>query len=399
MTYTGAPSRSLDDFDHHDPTLTDQKVRTTWNAIREQCPVFHSDKSGGFDMITRYDDVSAALRDSGTFSSADGVGTPPRGGPRVPALEFDDPEHKRWRNIMAGTLTARAVREFEPVIVETVDSLLDHIVADGHADLVSDVAVPLPALVIARMLGLDPEPALELQVVADELFASIGTDAFADKKGTFDAHTRVHLADRRAHPRDDLLTQMAGGNIDGEPIDEEGIDGLMVAYFIGGHHSTSSAIGGLFAHVLSDEAAREAVSLDDTVLRSAVEESLRLTTPLQHFGRTTRCPVEISDVRIPEGGRVMLNLAAANRDPRMFENPDEFDLERASNRHVAFGGGIHLCAGQHLARAEMRIALVRLLERVPDVTLSGSVTRSGLIGGSLSTTLSMPVTFTPQTCA
>jgi cytochrome P450 len=142
---------------------------------------------------------------------------------------------------------------------------------------------------------------------------------------------------------------------------------------------------------------REGIAADAKLLPRAIEESLRLTTPLQLFARTTRCPVRVGDEDLPEGRRVMLNLAAANRDPREFEDPETFDIGRSRIRHVTFGAGLHVCQGQHLARAELRIALTRLLERLPDLQIDGDIVESGLIGGKLMTHRALPVTFTPET--
>lgn len=272
-------------FDHLDGTLSAREVRRAHAHMREACPVMHSDRHGGFDYLTRYDNVRAGLTDPGTFSSADGVHIPPSGLlPPVPALEFDEPEHSQWRRVLDGPLTLRAVREFEPVITEVVDLLIDDFAAVGTADLASQLTEPLPAIVIGRMIGLDQAEAVRARGVAASLFA-----------------------------------------------------------------------------------------------------------------RTLRRPVRVGDQELAEGGRVLLDLAAANRDPREFADPDEFDPRRTRNRHVSFGAGPHVCQGQHLARAELRSTLSRLLDRLPDLRLDGEPVESGLIGGSLMTHVALPAAFTPET--
>ncbi|WP_431879677.1 cytochrome P450 [Amycolatopsis sacchari] len=387
-------------FDHLDGSLSTTDVRRAHAELREACPVVHSDRHGGFDFLTRYEDIRAALTDTASFSSADGVHIPPSGLlPPVPALEFDEPEHSEWREVLDGPLTPRAVREFEPVITEVVDLLIDEFAAEGTADLVGGLTEPLPAIVIGRMIGLGQAEAVRARGIAAALFAAMGSDEFPARFAEFSEHTQRWLADRRENPRDDLLTEMAGGVVRGREIDEAGATGLLLAYIVGGHHSTGSALAGLIRHVLTVPGLRDDLLADRRGLARVIEESLRLTTPLQLFARTLRCPVRIGDQELAAGGRVLLDLAAANRDPREFPDPEEFDPHRTRNRHVSFGAGPHVCQGQHLARAELRIALGRLLDRLPDLRLDGEPVESGLVGGSLMTHFALPVAFTPEKVA
>jgi cholest-4-en-3-one 26-monooxygenase len=384
-------------FDHNQQGEVEPgPVHAAFAEMREQCPVVHSPHHGGFHYLTRYDDIRTALTSPEEYSSGDGVFIPPSGLPRIPALEFDEPEHRTWRAVLDGPLTPRAVRAFEPTITEVVDLLVDGFAARGHADLVAELAEPLPAIVIGRMVGMDQEHAIEGREVAGSLFAAIGTADFPERMAGFTAFTEARLAERRAEPREDFLSQIAAGEVAGVPIDAEGAAGLMVAYMLGGHHSTASGVAGLLHHVLGSPELRADLAEDPTLLPRVVEESLRLTTPLQLFARTTRCPVTAGDVDLPESSRVMLNLASANRDPREFPDPDAFDARRPRNRHVTFGAGAHVCQGQHLARAELRIALTRVLERLPDVRIDGEVVERSLIGGKLSAVRVLPVRFTPE---
>lgn len=384
-------------FDHLDGTLSAAEVRRAHAEMRERCPVVHSDRHGGFDYLTRYADVRAALTDPATFSSADGVKIPANSLlPPVPALEFDEPEHTEWRRVLDGPLTPRAVRAFERVITEVVDLLIDEFAGSGKADLVDQLAEPLPAIVIGRMIGLDQAEAVRARGIAAALYAALGSPDFPTRFAAFHETTQQWLADRRRHPRDDVLTQLANGVVAGKEIDEAGATGLLLAYVLGGHHSTGSALGGLIRHVLTVPGLRDDLIADRTGLPRVIEESLRLTTPLQLFARTVRCPVQVSGHDLPEGGRVLLDLAAANRDPREFGDPETFDRGRTRNRHVTFGAGAHVCQGQHLARAELRIALGRLLDRIPDLRLDGDPAESGLVGGSLMTHYALPVAFTRE---
>jgi cytochrome P450 len=384
-------------FDHLDGTLSAGEVRRAHAAMREACPVVHSDRHGGFGYLTRYEHVRGALTDPASFSSADGVKIPTSAlRPPVPALEFDDPEHAEWRRVLDGPLTPRAVKALEPVITAVVDLLIDDFAAAGTADLVDQLAEPLPAIVIGRMIGLDQGEAVRARGIAAALYAAMGSAEFPARYAEFHETTQRWLADRRERPREDLLTEMASGAVQGKVIDDAGATGLLLAYIVGGHHSTGSALGGLIRHVLTLPGLRDELRADRRGLPRVIEESLRLTTPLQLFARTLRCPVQIGDRELPEGERVLLDLAAANRDPREFSDPETFDRGRTRNRHVAFGAGAHVCQGQHLARAELRIALGRLLDRLPDLRLDGDPVESGLVGGSLMTHYALPVSFTPE---
>lgn len=392
MTNDSAITR---DFDHYDGTIPADRVRAVYTEMRESWSVVHVDRYGGFEHLGRYEDVRAALTDPESFSSADGVFIPKSGLPPTPAMEFDEPEHSQWRAVLDPPLNPRAVRQLEPTLREVVDLLIDDFAGTGHVDLVPALAQPLPAIVIGRMIGLSQEEATTALPIADELFASIGSDTFPQRMAEFTDFVESHLEMRRREPRDDFLTELASGHAGGMDLDQEGVLGVLTAYLIGGHHSTSSGIAGLLHHLLTVPGLREAIDEDDKALRRGLEESLRIATPLHLFGRTAICPVTVGDQQIPAGSRVMLNFAAANRDPREFDEPDQFNWHRSPNRHLAFGAGIHVCPGQHLARAEMRIAASRLLERLPDIHITGEVQHSGLVGGCLMTILSLPATFTP----
>lgn len=388
--------RQNTDFDHTDSSVPASRVREIYREMRENCPVAHSDKFGGVDYISRHADVRAVLSDSITFTSGEGVFIPDTGLPRVPPMEYDPPTHTMLRAIMDGPLCARAVRAFEPTIAEIVNILIDDFAERGRADLAADLSEPLPAIVIGRMVGLDQDEAVEVRRIAITLFDSIGTPKFPTNLQAFVGFNEDQLAKRRAHPREDYLTALAHGQVEGVPVEPEMVTGIMTAYLLGGHHSTATGIAGLMRHVLSEPGLRDRVATQDKLLSRVIEESLRLTTPLQLFARTVHDDVEVGDAKFGEGDRLMMSLAAANRDPRQFSNPDRFDPDRSRNPHVAFGGGLHSCQGQHIARAEMRLALRTLLARLPDVHLAGEVVESGLTGGTLMAVTSVPVAFSPE---
>lgn len=385
------------DFDHHDDACDAATMRGRYEELRRTCPVARVDRHGGFTLVSGYDEVREATTAAVGFSSAgDGVFVPPSGLPSIPALEFEGADHRTWRRALDALMSPAATRALEPLVRETVDTQIDRFVDAGRVDLVQAFTHPVPGIVIGRMLGLSLPESLRSQELADAMFASIGTAGFPEHVGAFAAFTLERLHARRSDPRDDVLTQLATGEWHGMAVDDETAVQVFVALLGGGHHSTASGLAGLVHHVLERPEVRERVASDPAVMKRAVEESLRLTTPLQLFARTTTCPTAVGGRPLPEGERVLLNFAAANRDPIQFDRPDDFDVDRARNRHLAFGSGRHVCVGQHLARLELRVALERLLTRLPDLKLDGDAEYSTLIAGQLMTMRSMPVRFTPR---
>lgn len=388
-------ARTATDFDHTDSSLTAAQVWDRYRQMRQQCPIAHADRHGGFDYVSRYHDVRSVLHDSANYTTTDGVFIPANGLPKIPALEDDPPVHSAMRALMEGVLSPRAVRTFEPTILAIADSLVDSFASRGSADLAAEFCNLLPAIVIGRMIGLGPGEAVEVQQLAMSMFGSVGTDSFDANWADFADFNDRQLQMRRHKPRDDHLTALAHGEIDGTPLDTELVTSIVTAYLLGGHHSTATGIAGVLRHLLTNPGLGGLAVRDERTMARAIEESLRLTTPLQLFARTVRGHVTLGGVEFGDGDRLMLNLAAANRDERRFSDPDSFVLDRPRNAHLAFGGGLHYCVGQHLARAEMRIAVRSIWRRIPDLRLAGDVGEAGLTGGTLMPIVALPVRFTP----
>ena len=389
-------AKPITEFDHTDMSVPASVVRDRYEQMLQECPVAHSDRYGGFDYISRYDDVRTVLHDPAAFTTTDGVFIPDSGLPKIPALEDDPPEHTAMRALMNGPLNPRAVRAFEPTIAQIADVLIDNFADRGTADLAPEFCALLPAIVIGRMIGLNHDEAVEVQRLAISMFNSIGTDTFEMNWSHFSAFIDRQLQMRQDAPRDDHLTALARGDINGTPVDAKLVTEIITAYLLGGHHSTATGIAGALRYILADPALTAVVAEADRAMARAIEESLRLTTPLQLFARTVRGEACLSGVQFGDGDRLMVNLAAANRDEKQFPDPERFVLDRPRNAHVAFGGGLHNCIGQHLARAELRIAVRSLLRRLPDIRLAGDVGEAGLTGGKLMAITSVPVEFTPS---
>jgi cytochrome P450 len=385
------------DFDPMNMSVPATRVRETYAAMREQCPVAHSDRHGGFSMVTRFDDVRAVAADYRTFSNKDGsLVVPTPGLPPVPALDFDEPEHRRWTKIMQPLLSSSAVKAVEPMIHEVVSNQIDSFIDAGSSDLYSSFAEPIPAYVVGRLVGLNTKASEQMRVVAMKYFEAAGTPDFAARQDDFTAFAQDALAERRKRPRGDYLSLVASGELNGEKINDLEVAGVVFALLVGGHHSTAAALAGLLHHALTVPGLKDALVADPEMIGPAVEESLRLTTPLQFFARTAQENTDVAGEKLEAGRRVVVNFAAANLDEKRFPNPDSFDLGRPRNHHLGFGHGIHLCIGRHLARAELRIALSEALRRLRNLRIDGEVIESGLIGSIMLSIVALPVAFDPM---
>ena len=384
------------DFDHHDPSMSPAQRWTQYEQMRSTCPVAHVERYGGFDVVSGYPEVKEAAATRDDISSAgDGIFIPPSGLPPLAALEFDGDEHRAWRKLFDSLLNPAAVRAMEPDVLEIVDFHIDAFADRGEVDLVPAFTHPVPGAVVGRLFGLSVEESVQNQQLADAFFHSFNTAAFEPALQAFTEFNLAHLHARRDHPRDDFLSQLASGSYQGMDIDDEVAFQILITLLGGGHHSTASGLAGLVRHVLINDEVRTRLKHEPKLIGRIIEESLRMTTPLQLFARTAKADTTVSGCPIPKGDRLLLNYAAANRDPDEFPDPYTFSLERTRNRHLSFGTGEHVCQGQPLARLELRVGLTRLLERLPDLTLTDETDTTAFVSGQLMTLQSLPARFTP----
>jgi cytochrome P450 len=372
--------------------------------LRETEPVKRMPDGSYF--LTRYADLVNVYRDAQTFSSDKKVEFTPKYGAGAPLLEhhttslvFNDPPlHTRVRKLIMGALTRRAIADMEPGLVRLVDSLLDRIASRGGGDLIEDFASAIPVEIIGNLLGVPHEDraplrgwslailgALEPKLTPEQ--ETLGNQSVRD----FTAYLRMLVADRRQHPGDpehDVLTRLIQGESAGEKLSE--IELLQNCVFIlnAGHETTTNLIGNALVALQEHEAEKiallskigaagvDAAALE-SVMAAAVDEFLRFESSNQLGNRRAVHACEVGGTRLEDGALVTLCIGAANRDPAQFAQPDRLDLSRADNRHLAFGFGIHQCAGLSLARLEGRIAIARFLARFPKYRLTASPTRGG----------------------
>jgi cytochrome P450 len=355
------------DFDHIDPDFGERLYEIT-DDLRRQCPVAHGKNHGGFVAVSRYEDVYAVVHDYSTFSSADGITLPTaNGNERAVPLECDPPDNRLYRKMLMPYFSPDAVASYETLITNRVDELLDAIADSASPDLAVDFAIPLPALVTCDVMGLPPADAPNMIEWQKRCFESSDPEAIA----AFFAYLGEQLDQRREEPRGDLMTSICAFEVNGARMRRDQAIAMAHLVAAAGFETTGSALGHLLRIIGENPGLRAGLIAGTEDLPAVVEESLRYETPLQGVARTVRKPTRIAGEPLGSGDRIAILLGSANRDPAKFDNPDAFDPKRTSNRHLSFGSGVHLCLGIHLARAEMRIAVERLLARFPNFEIVG----------------------------
>jgi hypothetical protein len=364
-----------------------------YHALREYDPVKRM--PDGSWLLTRYDDILPVYRDPKRFSSDKKKEFGPKFGD-TPLLEhhttsliFNDPPlHTRVRRAIVGAITQRHIAAMEPGLVKLVDDLLAAIAEKEEVDLIEDFAAAIPIGIIGNLLGIPQEErgplrgwslailsALEPVLTPER--AANGNRAVTDMK----AYLKTLVDERRAHLRDpdtDVLTRLIVGEDDSDPLTEKQLLHQCIFLLNAGHETTTNLIGNTL-HALSQLPEQKtqliALAADVEPMKVAVEEFLRFESPVQLGNRITTQEVEIGGFRLPADSRITICIGAANRDPAQFPDPDRMQIAREPNRQLAFGFGIHTCAGINLARLEARVALSRFLARFPNYTLADDPVR------------------------
>ena len=371
-------------------------------ALREREPIRRMPDGSYF--LTRHADLMAVYRDAETFSSDKQVEFAPKYGVDSPlyahhttSLVFNDPPlHTRVRRLIMGALTRRAIAEMEPGLVHLVDGLLDAIEARGGGDLIEDYAAAIPVEIIGNLLGVPhgergPLRAWSLAVLGalEPVLTSAQQAAGNAAVREMLAYLDTLVAERRRHPGDperDVLTRLILGEAGGERLRTSELLHNCIFLLNAGHETTTNLIGnGLvllqeFPQARADllqllRASAQDAAAQEAVLSRAVDEMLRFESSNQLGNRRANAATRVGHVDLPEGALVTLCIGAANRDPAAFPEPERFDIRREPNRHLAFGFGIHQCAGLSLARLEGRIAIGRFVQRFPAYRLSEAPVR------------------------
>jgi cytochrome P450 family 142 subfamily A polypeptide 1 len=392
----------MEPVDLLDPYLYSGNPFPAYRRLRDEAPVYW-DAQNGIWALSRYRDVMAAERNTSLYSSA--RGSRPHIEMAESMINRDDPRHSKQRKLVSGRFTPAAVRRHEDRVRVVANRLIDRIAPTGEAEVVEDLAAPLPATVICGLLGFDDDRWADCKRWSELTMAAAGfRDDHPDRPGgnyeaagEFGAAAYELLLARRAEPRDDLMSVWAHATVDGEPLPDAEVINEALLLLDGGAETTRSVIG-QSVWALCEHPEERARLLDDPgLLRStAVEELIRWATPILNMRRTVTADHRLEDQQLRAGDQVLLMYGAANRDERAFEDPDRFDVGRAHNHHVAFGFGTHFCLGANLARLEIRVMFEELLRRLPDFRLVPGFVPEFVPGYFTRTLRELPIEFSPE---
>ena len=347
-------------------------------------------------FVYRYDDILEVLRDGETYSSGqiielimgDVMG-------RHIMLGMDDPEHRRYRALVSTAFGPKAIARWQAQLIDPIASdLIDRFAGRGHAELVREFTFPYPTQVIAGMLGL---PRADYQRFQRWSIAILSV--FTRREAAIAASEQVKeylariLDDRRREPRDDLISDLAQAELDGERLSDEEIFSFLRLLLPAGVETTYRSTGNLLFSLLSRPDQLDAVRADRSLIPQAIEETVRYEAPLLNITRIATRDTVLGGVPIPAGSTLMTMLAAANRDESRWNDPDHYDIFRAARPSVAWGQGPHICLGMHLARVEMRVALNLLLDRLPGLRLDPYGDDPHIRGQVFRSPTSLPVLF------
>lgn len=346
------------------------------HAALRRCPVQrYDDFDPPFYTLSTYEDVEWALRDVATFSSQFGQG--PRFAEPIGML-CDPPQHTRYRALVQDAFTPRMIEGLRPRVQRLTEDLIDGFVQRGQCDLHDDFAFPLPVVIIAELLGVPPADMDRFKYWSDVQVTAMGAkdpSPFAEEQQRYQAYLLQHIRDRRSAIEsgevvpEDLLTRFAGAKEDNRWLPEDDVLSIVSQLLVGGNETTTSLITNLVWRLLQDPGRWQRLVTDSALIEPAIEESLRFDPPVLGLYRHTTCDVTVRGTLIPKGSKVLLHYAAASRDPTVFDQPDDFVLDRPRKRHLAFGLGVHFCLGAPLARLEAEVALSVLCRRLPKLRL------------------------------
>ncbi|WP_289138940.1 cytochrome P450 [uncultured Brevibacillus sp.] len=338
--------------------------------LRETTPVRYDENRSCWDVF-RYEDVHRILKDTATFSSRRG------GEENESILMMDPPRHTQMRALVSKAFTPKVIADLALRIQSITDELLDAVQNEGKMDVVHDLAVPLPVIVIAELLGVPTKDRKLFKDWSDilvkgpaknteELFVQVMAER-TQAREELDVYFAEIMKLRRQEPKDDLISLLLSAEIDGEKLDDKEIIIFSILLLAAGNETTTNLITNAVRRLTEDEKLQQTLRDQPTLIPGFIEEVLRFYPPVQAIGRVATMDVQIGDAQIKAGEQVISWVAAANRDEAKFQNPDTFIVDRKPNAHLAFGFGIHFCLGAPLARLEGQIAIQAIARRLQHI--------------------------------
>ncbi|GAB3082903.1 cytochrome P450 [Nocardioides zeae] len=377
---------SVDDLDlmslHPFELGRDEEV---FARLRDERPVHWNDEPGGrgFWSVTRYDDVKRVAADHATFTVTEGTQIADRraeGSGARSIHHVDPPDHGPLRKLAASEVRAAKVKKLEPDITQVIDDLLDEHVGTGEFDLVQKISAQLPLVMIGRLLGAPLEDCPHLlrwtnQMASEDPDYSEGPETAVRARDEVFTYFRALEEQRRACPADDLVSALTAAELDGVPLSRGYLDAYYLILMVAGNETTRNLLSGGVLALHENPAAWDHLRANPAAVRVGVEEMVRWVSPVLSMRRTATRDVELHDRTVRAGEKVVMWFCSANRDPRAFERPEEFRIDRHPNEHLGFGWGEHACLGANLARLEARLFFTRLVERGLRLEVTGDARR------------------------
>ena len=371
-----------------------------YERMRATAPVFQDDQSGSWHVF-RYDDVQRVLSEHATFSSRMGGDNPSGTGQLFASslITTDPPRHRQLRSLVTQAFTPKAVDALAPRIAGLTDELLAEIAGKGSADLIRDLAYPLPVIVISELMGIPSEDRERFKHWSDVIVSQTRTlPASETQDSTTSEMVEYFLAlidQRRSRPGTDLISSLLAAEIDGQKLTVPELLGFCALLLVAGNETTTNLIGNAVLCLAESPGTLERLLSEPALVPQALEEVLRFRSPVQSMYRVAVADTVVGDQLIPAGAPIVAWIGSANRDGQQFQRAAEFDVDRNPNRHLAFGHGIHFCLGAPLARLEARIALEALLSRLPGLSVASGAQLERMDSSIVYGLKELPVTWQP----
>ena len=378
-------------------TTTEQDRRLNpypwYQVMRANSPIAYNESYHSWSVFS-YDAVQRGLTDYQDFSSqimGSGEGSPLG----TSLVNTDPPRHRKLRSIVTQAFTPRTIAQLTPRITQIVNGLIDDVAAKGHMNVITDLAYPLPVIVIAELLGVPAKYRQQFKLWSDVIVGS-ENPAGGEPQQEMTDYFSVLIEERRREPQDDLISALLKAQVDGEYLTEQELVGFFILLLVAGNVTTTNLIGNSFLCFDEFPDALEQLYANHSLIPIAIEEVLRHRSPVSNMYRVVREDTMLDDKRIAAGSFMVAWIASANRDETQFPHADTFDITRSPNRHLAFGHGIHFCLGAPLARLEAKIALEVMLARLPEMRRVPDVSLEALSSMILYGVKNLPITFKPM---